>query len=144
MATVLIGCQLILGGLVRHTPSTLAQRVHIMLAFAVAAAAVWLMKSAVDGSGEVAPYRSLAALLAALVGVQVLLGIEALFIKFAAGPLPELQTVTVGQGIVRTAHFLVGSFVFAASISLALRVGLRVREQIGESTLPAHRLEGTT
>ena len=56
----------------------------------------------------------------------------------ALAGLPELQRVTVGAGVVRTLHFVLGSLVFASSVVLALltrrlSARSRIRQNAGEA-----------
>ena len=109
--TALVFVQLIWGVLVRHHPSALVQRFHLMFAFAVVATAVPLIGSR-RGFGV--------CLLAVFLVLQVMLGVEAWMGKFASGVLPELQRVSKGQAIVRTGHVLIGTGILATSVALVL------------------------
>jgi heme A synthase len=133
LVAVLLG-QLVLGVLVRHLPTPLAQRLHILTAFAAVAVVVAFLRA---GFGT-APVRVRLApagwLLGLLVAVQLVLGVEAWMGKFSdearAGQpaesfLPETAIPTPYQVAVRTAHVLVGTGVLAAAVVLA--VGLRRR-----------------
>jgi heme A synthase len=111
--------QLVWGVLLRHAPSPLAQRGHLLTAFAVVAAAVWLVR-AVNGTPAAESLASACAVLVGLLTVQVLLGVEAWLGKFAGGDLAQFQSVTTGQAVVRTAHVLVGTGVLAVSVVLAV------------------------
>jgi hypothetical protein len=118
--------QLASGVLLRHLNATLAQRVHFATAFAVVGAAAWL-GAAVATSPE--GRRLLGGpllLLGGFLAVQVLLGIEAWLSKFSGVLLPELQVVTVPQAVIRTAHVLLGSWVLATSVAIALLASRRV------------------
>ena len=73
--------------------------------------------------------------------LALLLGVEALLIRFTALGLPELQKVTIPQGIIRTAHFVFGSLIFATTVAVALKA----RRGLVTVPLPARtagRLEG--
>jgi heme A synthase len=121
-AVGLVYLQIVFGALVRHYNSPLAQRLHFLVAFAVVAALVWLVKALRD---DAAPWPELSANLRWLgffVTLQIMLGVEAWMQKFAGGPLPELRPLTTGQEIVRTGHFIIGSAVFASTVVLALRI----------------------
>jgi heme A synthase len=134
--------QLVFGGLVRHASSKLGQRGHLLLAFAVVAAVVWLLKMTLDSPETGRRDRRTVTLLAGLVGLQLALGVEAWMGKFATGVLPELQQITIRQGVVRTAHFLVGSLVFATAVVTALRAHGPAVPAVRAAPPPAGRLEG--
>jgi heme A synthase len=130
----LLFVQLVWGAMVRHTPNSLNQRLHLLTAFLVVAAAVWLLRV---GFTTAARPRVAAAgwLLGVLLVLQVALGVEAWMGKFgdearrgkpAAAYLPEAEKVTEQQAAIRTAHTLVGTGVLAAAVMLALRVRQRV------------------
>jgi heme A synthase len=135
--TVLVYCQLVLGAVIRHTSSPLAQRGHLLAAFGVVASVsslIWL-----TGARDSA-MRGSAMFLAALVAVQILLGVEAWLIRFAAGPYGDLQPVTIGQGALRTTHYLVGSLIFATAAVTTLRASRSDRPAMG--TAPVSHWEG--
>ena len=118
--SVLVFAQIILGALVRHSHSRLAQRGHFLAAFVVAVVAVWLILSVWQQAGADRRLKITAGLLGVLLAGQVILGVEAWMLRFGSGVLPVLQRVTVGAGVVRTLHFVLGSLVFASSVVLAL------------------------
>jgi heme A synthase len=135
----LLFVQLVWGAMVRHTPNSLNQRLHLLTAFLVVAVGVWLLR--VGFTNAVARVRIARAgwLLGVLLTLQVALGVEAWMGKFgeearqgkpAAAFLPEAQTVTVKQAAIRTAHTLVGTGVLAAAVALALQVR---RNRVSES-----------
>jgi cytochrome c oxidase assembly protein subunit 15 len=141
LAALLVFVQLVFGAILRHTDSALGPRGHILMAFAVVAAVAWLVKIVMDMRASEKPPVVTIGLLTALVFAQVLLGVEALLIRFSALGLPELQRVTIPQGIIRTAHFLFGSLIFATTVAVALRA----RRGLVTVPLPARtagRLEG--
>jgi heme A synthase len=133
LVVVLLG-QLVLGVLVRHLPTPLSQRLHMLTAFAAVAVVVALLRAGFASQ----PVRSRVApagwLLGALVAVQLVLGVEAWMGKFSdearAGQpaesfLPETAIPTPYQVAIRTSHVLVGTGVLACAVVLA--VGLRRR-----------------
>jgi heme A synthase len=137
LTTLLVYCQLVLGAVIRHTSSPLAQRGHLLAAFGVVASVTWLVW--LTGAKDSA-MRGSAMFLAALVAVQILLGVEAWFIRFAAGPYGDLQPVTIGQGALRTAHYLVGSFIFATAAVITLQANRSAYPALG--TAPVSHWEG--
>jgi heme A synthase len=133
LVVVLLG-QLVLGVLVRHLPTPLAQRLHFLTAFAAVAVVVALLRAGF--ANPLARVRVAPAgwLLGTLVAVQLVLGVEAWMGKFSdearAGQpaesfLPETAIPTPYQVAIRTAHVLVGTGVLACAVVLA--VGLRRR-----------------
>jgi heme A synthase len=133
----LLYLQIVLGGLVRHTHSSAGPRGHLLVGFAAVAGVVWLWKLAHEQDRSLVPYVSL---LAGFVALQVALGVEAWMIKFPPGVLPDSQPVTIRQGIVRTAHFLVGSVVFATAVVVALHANRRPVSEL--RVAPLERMEG--
>jgi cytochrome c oxidase assembly protein subunit 15 len=142
LTVVLVYLQLIFGAILRHTYATFAQHSHILVAVLVVAAVAWLLKSVVDQKHGEKHLTLLASVLATLVGVQVFLGIEALLPRLITPGLPEAQLVTIPQGIVRTAHFVLGSLIFATAVAVSLwaRRGVTVAEPLPKET--ARCLEG--
>lgn len=143
VATSLILVQIILGALLRHnTQTALAQRGHLLVAFAVVIAVAWLAGVAFAGPVRDRSIARAVALLAALVGVQLFFGVEALFFRFSAGMLPELQSVTLPQALVRTIHVLLGSCILATSVVVTLRGRRRTNLTVQLAAAPTSRLEG--
>ena len=58
--------------------------------------------------------------LAVLVMLQLVLGIETWISRYSSGVLPELQPATLSQGLLRTGHFLAGTLIFATAVVTAL------------------------
>ena len=117
---VVIFTQVIAGALVRHTDNPLGPRLHLILAFGVLAVVILTDRLLGDAPW---PIRRLNMLLQLLVGLQIVIGIEAWLIKYAAGfAAALLQPVTVGGAAVRTAHAVVGYALFATAVALALRL----------------------
>jgi heme A synthase len=118
--------QLVWGVMLRHTGTPLSQRLHLLTAFVVAGLCVWLAARTLAAPAGRRVLRFDAYHLLGIVGLQILLGVEAWMGKFAAaGPYaalpPELRPVTVGSAAVRTTHVLVGTGLLAAAVVFALR-----------------------
>jgi heme A synthase len=115
----LVFVQIVFGGLLRHMGNPLAQRLHPLLAFAAVAAVVWTVARTfqeVDGAGGL---RRPALGLLMLLGIQVVLGIEAwLWVGRGAG---QLAPVTVPEAAIRSLHVVVGFGVFGLASLLAAR-----------------------
>ena len=112
--TGLIYLQIIFGALFRHTYSTWAQREHLLTAFAVVAGTVWIVKETIDLPNRDKRLMRAVWCLAALVVVQLFLGVEAWMVRMTAVDV-------AWQAVIRTAHVLVGSLIFAASLVTTLR-----------------------
>ncbi len=113
--------QIVLGGFVRHTNSSLGQRGHLLVAFFVVATVAWLLHRTADAPALEAPLRRAVWCLAGLLALQILLGVETWMTKFVPGVFPDAQPVTVRQAIIRTAHYVVGSGVFGFAVVTSLR-----------------------
>jgi hypothetical protein len=127
---------------VRHTLSPLAQRGHLLTAFAVVAAGVWLAAESARTSPLWSRLRGPLAFLGVLLALQVALGVEAWLGRFAGQILPELQIVTAPQAVVRTLHVLLGSGILATSVVLSLRLAAPAWVEhpgVAEATPPESR-----
>ncbi|MDY3556546.1 hypothetical protein R5W24_005712 [Gemmata sp. JC717] len=122
---VVVFVQVAFGAMVRHYPVPLSQRLHFATAFLATGLAVWVLRAVLVDPAALIRARGVTWVLAALLVVQLYLGIEAWLAKFGAYMLPELVPVTPEGGAIRTFHALVGSGVWAASLALALRLGGR-------------------
>ena len=132
----LVLVQLLWGVLVRHTHAGYAQRLHVLTAFAVVAAAAWFIKTAWEAPAGRRAFGRAAVVLAVLLFLQVGLGVEA-WMGVYAGPLPpEAQPVTFGMGLTRTAHVLVGAGILATAVVAAMQAYRVTLPTIAE---PEHR-----
>jgi cytochrome c oxidase assembly protein subunit 15 len=123
ITAILLYAQIVLGAVLRHyTYSPVGQRGHLLFAFVSVAAVAWLIKLALEDPARTAVVP--AVVLAALVMLQVLLGVEAWLMRFANGISPEAQAqvqLTIGQAGIRTAHVLTGFGILAVAVVTALR-----------------------
>lgn len=110
----------VLGGLIRHFNAATGYRLHLLVAFAVVGATVWLWQTS-RNLPDMAIRTPLGAI-ALLLVVQLGLGIESLLIRFTSGRLFELAAVTPAQAWIRTAHFVCAALLLALSVVVALRV----------------------
>jgi heme A synthase len=120
LLTGVILLQLVWGALVRHTLTALSQRLHILTAFAVVAALVWLIRAVREHPAARRYLGRAMTILAVFVVGQLALGVEAWLRRFGSGVLPEMQVTTVGQALVRTAHVLVGAWILATSVVISV------------------------
>jgi heme A synthase len=114
VACGLVYLQIVFGALFRHTYSTWGQRGHLLTAFAVVAATAWIVKETIDLPNRDKRLVRAVSCLAALVVFQLLLGVEAWMVRMTAVDV-------AWQAVIRTAHVLVGSLIFAAVLVTALR-----------------------
>lgn len=117
LCCLLIYAQIVFGALVRHKLDPAAQRLHVLLAFAVVVAVAWLAYR-LRAAG--AASRRVAAVLLGLAAAQVALGVEAWMRRFGAGVLPELVPPSAGLALVRSAHHLLGTLIFSTAVGLAV------------------------
>jgi heme A synthase len=134
--------QIVLGAVVRHRDLVLGARLHLLGAFAVAAAVVWLVK--VAGEQPSLIRRRWVVLLAGLVGLQLLLGVETWLSKFTAPGTSwnQLQPLVRQHELVRTLHFVAGALLFSTSVAVALWAYRLPSWTAQAATPPARRLEG--
>jgi hypothetical protein len=108
--------QLVWAVWVRHAPTPLTQRLHILTAFVVVGLIVWFVLR-VNALGVGRAVGSPAHLLA-IVAVQVMLGVEAWMGKFNGGtPAAGLTPL-----VIRTLHQLIGTALLASTVVTAFRV----------------------
>jgi hypothetical protein len=133
LIVVLLG-QLVLGVLVRHLPTPLSQRLHMLTAFLAVAVVVWLLRAGFASSQARTRVAAAGWLLGVLVAIQLVLGVEAWMGKFSqeawAGQSaesfqPQTAIPTPYQVAIRTSHVLVGTGVLACAVVLS--AGLRRR-----------------
>jgi heme A synthase len=133
LTAFLVFAQVVSGAVLRHTTSPIGPRLHLLLAFAVVAATVVVARQLTDAPRHV---RRLKMALHALVGVQILLGVEAWLSKFADGTsVAPFRPITEADAALRTAHTLTGYAIFAIAVGLALVV-VRSRKVQPRSPMP--------
>jgi hypothetical protein len=109
--------QVVLGALVRHTAFAWAPRLHLLVAFA---ATVLLCGAAVRAWAAGA--RRSATGVAALLVLQLILGVEAWMVRFGNGfARSALQPITEADAGLRSAHAVAGYVLFALAVALAYR-----------------------
>ena len=123
----LVFLQLIWGAFTRHWGSALAQRLHLLTAFAATAVVVTIAVLILSRESIKQRYGGYAMHLLGIVFLQVALGVEAYIGKFAAvGPFanlpPSQRPITDGQALTRTGHVLVGLTLLASLVAMAVRV----------------------
>jgi cytochrome c oxidase assembly protein subunit 15 len=123
--------QIVLGVLLRHTYNPVAQRLHLLFAFAAALAVVWLVSRTWAEGGRA--LRAAAVVLACVLGLQLALGVEAWMTQLGQYQLPDTLKITAGRVAVRTAHVLGGSLLLAATVC----VGVLARRGATSAARPA-------
>jgi heme A synthase len=121
LVPVLVYGQIVLGAFVRHFLDRTAQRLHVLVAFVAALTIVWLAVRLWQGSRGT-NLRGWSVAMLVLLGLQLLLGVEAWMGRFGAGTHPEFLHSSPGLDIVRSGHFVIGTFLFAATVVVALLV----------------------
>src|SRR5581483_513312 len=131
-----------LGGFVRQTSSSLAQRGHLLVAFLVVVSVAWLLHRAALIPELEPGFRRNLWMMVGLAALQILLGVETWMTKFVPGVYPDSQPVTLSQAIVRTTHYVVGSGVFGLAIAASLHAYRRVLRAPARAIPHLGRLEG--
>ncbi len=121
VTVLIVFAQLVLGGLVRHKDSPLGPRGHLLGAFLVVAAVVWLLKLMRESDGG-ERFKTQRILLMAFLTLQLWLGVESWLAKFyvAGADLPQLAPAPTHAEWIRTAHYLLGTLIFATTLTVAL------------------------
>jgi cytochrome c oxidase assembly protein subunit 15 len=128
--------QIVWGALLRHMPSPLDTRMHLIFAFVVVGFATLTIKQIRSDPATSKLLRGPANLLMALITLQILLGVEAWIGKFMTGIPPELERLTtsrkdMSKAIIRTVHSNIGLWILATSVVFALVTRRRKPELIG-------------
>jgi cytochrome c oxidase assembly protein subunit 15 len=140
--SILVYCQIVFGAVVRHLREPFAQRIHILVAFAVLTLALFviqeIMRQFFAGTAE----RKLAHLIAFLLLMQIGLGVEAWLRRFGTATLPELVPSSWALDLARSGHQLVGTILFSSTIALSLFLCRSCKEPATIVPLPSGRMEG--
>lgn len=113
--------QVVLGAYVRHDPTPLTQKLHMLTAFVAAVVTMWFLHAAFADPATRGRVSTFGRVLALLLVLQIYLGVEAWMTKFAGGPFAEVK-LTPHYITTRTAHALAGSCLWAAALAVALRL----------------------
>jgi cytochrome c oxidase assembly protein subunit 15 len=116
----LVFVQIVFGAIVRHSYLRLAQRLHMLIAFGVLAAVLWVMVLMREEAPGDRRFRWTGRFLMVILVLQLSLGVEAWMMRFGTGVLPEMQPATLGTSLVRTLHFVCGTLLFGSTVVLAL------------------------
>jgi heme a synthase len=129
---ILLFLQVVLGGLIRHHGTLLAARIHLLGAFAVTAALIWLIRLSWNETTLRAPARIVAVLLT----LQIMFGVEAwmFWMRRAYVPLAGAQESAMVHWM-RSGHYLLGALLFSTAVCVALLAHRRPATQPGEATV---------
>ena len=155
ITTTLAYLQLVVGAFVRHTPHMTSDSAavvfqaavyfHILLAVAITVHVGMLVWQAFRNRIE----RGRTVVLAALIGVQILLGASTWVVKYG---LPRWATAIVGdlqfvntaenahQAGIITSHVAVGSLILVTALAIAMRAGRQLRMGLPTLSTPANVL----
>jgi cytochrome c oxidase assembly protein subunit 15 len=136
----LVFVQIVLGAVIRHKELALGLRAHLLFAFVVVAAVIWLAKSAYDSADRAS--LGAAGLLCVLVAVQLFLGLETWLSKLVVtwpGTFERVEPFALPAELIRSAHYLVGALIFATSVATALLAHRQIQWQA--RTAPSEKAE---
>jgi heme A synthase len=148
---VLVYIQIFFGAMLRHWTDPFAQRLHVLLAFAVVVAVLWMVgglraaRTEVEANAkpQATLTRTLGNLLAGLVMVQPILGVEAWIRRFGTNELPELVPSSIVLDLVRSGHQIFGTLIFATTVAIAVMMYRPAKEGSQAGSLPYRAPEGT-
>jgi cytochrome c oxidase assembly protein subunit 15 len=138
----LVFLQVVLGGVVRHRDIAFGARLHLLVAFAVVAAVAWQIKLALDVQPRSRALTTSVAVLAGLIVVQLLLGVESWMSRFPSPLYHQVQPLPVHPELFRSLHYFAGSLVFATSVTVALHACRAATAAEQTHAAPVGRLEG--
>jgi cytochrome c oxidase assembly protein subunit 15 len=142
LTAALVYAQAILGAVVRHKDFALGARAHLITAFVVVAAVVWLVKLVAEAHpGDRFRMRPVL-FLAGLVCVQILLGVESWISKFSSPEWHQVQPLTAQPELLRSLHYFVGALLFSAAVVVTLQSHRQVAWSAKVAAVPVGRLEG--
>ena len=142
LCLILVFAQLVLGGMIRHMNNLLVARLHLLTAFAVLAALLWLAKLSLE---EHSGFRAATWTLMGLVALQILLGVEA-WMPWMRRVLDPASAIgeSVGVLTLRSLHYLVGTLLFANVVVIALKAHRGLAIANGRLRLSAYANSGAT
>ncbi len=148
--SVLIFTQIVFGAIMRHLLDPLAQRLHILLAFVVLGMVFWLFARIRRADCDPA-VRRWSILLAVLVSIQPIFGVEAWIRRFGTMTLPDMVPSSLALDLARSGHHVLGTLIFATSVALTVlllrpdrlrRPMLSETPDIDSNVHQVHQLEG--
>ena len=145
---VLVGVmylQIVFGAVMRHKELALGTRMHILLAFAVVGAAIWVGVLTLQAEPAGALGKRAAWTLWGLLIIQLMLGLETMLSKFSVlwgYTGQQVEPVVQAPDLIRSIHFLVGALTFSAAVALALLAHRHVAWSMRPAAAPRRQLEG--
>jgi cytochrome c oxidase assembly protein subunit 15 len=136
----LLYVQMVFGALLRHLLNPAAQRLHVLLAFAVLVGVLWLARR-VRKEEPPGAARLAAHLLAAFVVLQPILGVEAWITRLAA-ELPDAVPSTFWGDFTRSGHHVLGTVIFALMACLTCLLWRPRGKEVTAAMLHARAMEG--
>jgi heme a synthase len=144
---VLVFLQILFGAIVRRTYVAWGPRLHVLFAFVVVAAVLWLAKTALESPARDRAIVRNIALLVGLMVLQLVLGMETWLSKFWIPEMLTHETYTQLRPLfqdtdwIRSFHYLIGSFLFAATVTIMVRSHHRVSRTARIMPEPVAHLE---
>jgi len=137
----LLYVQIVFGAIMRHLLDPVAQRLHVLLAFAAVVGVLWLARQ-VRKEDSSRGARLAAHLLAAFIVLQPILGVEAWVRRFGSGELPDAVQSSFWGDLTRSGHHVLGTLIFATTAALTTLL-FRPRERAtSHAMLHARAMEG--
>lgn len=134
----LIYVQMVFGAILRHMLNPVAQRLHVLLAFAVV---VGIITVTVRAKRTDPTTGVLGIALHVLVLFQPILGVEAWIRRFGSLTVPDAVPSTLAGDLVRSGHHVLGTLIFASMVALATLLARPRMEVSSPSTLHVRALE---
>jgi cytochrome c oxidase assembly protein subunit 15 len=138
----LVFLQLVFGAVVRHRDVPFGARLHLLTAFGVVGAIVWLLKLVLDCQPRRRELIRPAAFLVILVGLQLILGMESWMTRFPSPMWNQVQPSPVYPELLRSLHYFVGALLFATTVIIALRAFRLTSPAVQVQPASVSRLEG--
>jgi cytochrome c oxidase assembly protein subunit 15 len=143
VTALLVFVQLVLGGWVRHQESPLGPRAHLLGAFVVVGALVWLLKL-IRESETAEAFKIQRWVLKLVLVLQLWLGIESWLARFHVphADLPQLAPMPMHAEWLRTSHYLMGTLLFGSTLVIALIANRRAIAAAVAAAVAVHSVEG--
>jgi cytochrome c oxidase assembly protein subunit 15 len=139
--TGLVYLQIVLGAVVRHRDFPYGARLHLLAAFGVVAAVVWLARLCWESQPHQPLMTSVKILIGLVIG-QLVLGVEAWMSRFPSPLWNQAQPLPVHPELFRSLHYFLGALVFATTLMVTLQAYRRTIPMVQSTTAPVGHLEG--
>jgi cytochrome c oxidase assembly protein subunit 15 len=138
---VLVYVQVVFGAVLRHLIDPVAQRLHVLLAFAVVLALLWLMSRGREHDPSNLTFWITIGL-TVMVCVQPVLGVESWIRRFGSLTLPDELPSTLMGDFVRSGHHVLGTLIFAGTVALTTMLFRPRTETSSSAALHLRAMEG--